>query len=118
MGMRPRMDPGAFVQHPIDRRSAQTGRRDNFTYAYASLNIHITIGTVHRTDRREATDSYFGQFDPHYPNLIKSIDAEPFPNMFELTIHLKTDHVNQGFLSDYDTSAAKMPRRFVCDILR
>jgi hypothetical protein len=45
-------------------------------------------------------------FDPRYPNLIKSIDAEPFPKLFELSIHLKTDHVNQRLMSDYDTSAS------------
>jgi len=69
--MRSRMDPGAFVQHPIDGRPAQTGRRDNFTYAYASLNIHITTRTAAWTDARDpiARSTNFG---PPYPNLIES----------------------------------------------
>jgi hypothetical protein len=65
------MDPGAFVQHPVDRCSAQTGRRDNFIYAYPSLNIHIDISTgAHRRDAG-STDRHSRSIGPLHP--IKSI---------------------------------------------
>jgi hypothetical protein len=34
------MDPGAPVQHAIDRCPTQAGGCNNFGYTYASLNIH------------------------------------------------------------------------------
>jgi hypothetical protein len=48
VSLRSRVNPGTFVQYPIDRRSAQTRRRDNFIYTYRSPNLHITIRTLFR----------------------------------------------------------------------
>jgi hypothetical protein len=66
MGMSSRMDSGTFVQHPIDRCPAQTGRRDNFTYANASLNVHIATGAAAR-HRNARPIAIRGPIDPFNP---------------------------------------------------
>jgi hypothetical protein len=102
------MDPRAFVQHTIDRCPAQAGCRDNFSYTYASLNIHNTYWQV-RTGRTNAAERAYQL------NSTRSIEsnqehcsnAESFVYRFRVNLHLKIDHVNQRFMSDYGKLASQ-----------
>src|ERR1700757_416181 len=96
MGPRPRMNPWTFVQYTIHRRSAQTRRRDNFSYTYRSSNIHI--GYWHRVRPSSARRFDFA---------MKLFEL--FADIWDLTVHLKSAHVNQDCMSDYDVVWKSIP---------